>query len=227
MYKYILLAFFSLIAVRAESQTKITKVTDAPPYSGAELDKYCSNPKKLLVIETKEGTMKIQLFDKLAPNHVAQISKLASEGKYTGCTFHRIIAGFMIQGGDPNSKDEDLSNDGVGGMGDRLNAEFSDVPHVRGICSMARTSDPNSATSQFFICHATASSLNKQYTVWGQLLSGYDVLDRIANLKKIQGDNPGKASEMTKVYIDDGKAKVTKAKKSKKAKASTSTGNAQ
>lgn len=179
-----------------------TRVTDNPPYSGAALDKYCSNPNKLLVIETKQGVMKIQLFDKIAPNHVAQITKLATSGQYTGCTFHRCIKGFMIQGGDPNSKDDDMSNDGTGGMGERLNAEFNDVPHVRGICSMARTQDPNSATSQFFICDAVASSLNHQYTVWGQLVSGYDVLDKIQDLPKVQGDNPGKASQMTKVYIE-------------------------
>jgi peptidyl-prolyl cis-trans isomerase B (cyclophilin B) len=126
----------------------------------------------------------------------------------------------MIQGGDPNSKDDDVSNDGTGGMGERLNAEFSAVPHVRGICSMARTNDPNSATSQFFICDAVASSLNNQYTVWGQLVSGYDVLDKIQDLPKVSGDNPGKASQMTKVYIDEGKTKekATKAKKGKKSK---------
>lgn len=216
MRSFILAFFFiaSIFVTRGESQMKMTKVTDAPPYSGAELDKYCSNPKKLLVIETKQGTMKIQLFDKVAPHHVAQISDLAEDGKYTGCTFHRCIKGFMIQGGDPNSKDADLSNDGTGGMGERLNAEFSAIPHVRGICSMARTNDPNSATSQFFICDAVASSLDNQYTVWGQLVSGYDVLDKIEDLPKVQGDNPGKAAEMTKVYIDNGKGK--KPKKNKK-----------
>jgi cyclophilin family peptidyl-prolyl cis-trans isomerase len=202
MRKLIFLLFISLIAVRSESQVKVTKVTDTPPYTGVELDKYCSNPKRLLVIETKQGVMKIQLFDKLAPNHVKQITDLAEDGKYTGCTFHRCIKGFMIQGGDPNSKDDDLSNDGTGGMGDRLKAEFSPVAHLRGVCSMARTNDPNSATSQFFICHGTASSLNNQYTVWGQLVSGYAVLDAIEDLPRVQGDNPGKASEMTKVYIE-------------------------
>jgi len=214
-----ILAFFLVFGIfisGANSQMKMTKVVDAAPYSGEELAKYCSNPKKLLVIETKQGTMKIQLFDKLAPNHVAQITKLAQDGQYTGCTFHRCIKGFMIQGGDPNSKDNDLSNDGTGGMGEKLKAEFSAVPHVRGICSMARTNDPNSATSQFFICDAVASSLNNSYTVWGQLLSGYDVLDKIEDLPRVQGDNPGKASQMTKVYIEE--AKTKKVKKSKKKK---------
>ncbi len=218
----LILAFFFVCSIfigGASSQMKMTKVVDAPPYSGEALEKYCSNPKKLLVIETKLGTMKIQLFDKLAPNHVKQITDLAEDGKYTGCTFHRCIQGFMIQGGDPNSKDDDLSNDGTGGMGDHIKAEFSAVPHVRGICSMARTNDPNSATSQFFICHGVASSLNNQYTVWGQLVSGYDVLDKIEDLPRVQGDNPGKASQMTKVYIEEAKAKkMNKVKKSKKKK---------
>jgi cyclophilin family peptidyl-prolyl cis-trans isomerase len=215
MRKLIFLLFFSLIAIRADSQFKVTKVSDTPPYTGVELDKYCSNPKRLLVIETKQGVMKIQLFDKLAPNHVAQITKLAMAKMYDSCTFHRCIKGFMIQGGDPNSKDNDLSNDGTGGMGDRLKAEFSAVPHLRGICSMARTNDPNSATSQFFICHGTASSLNNQYTVWGQLVSGYAVLDAIEDLPRVQGDNPGKASMMTKVYVEEN-GKPVKIKKSDK-----------
>jgi len=146
--------------------------------------------------------MKIQLFDKVAPNHVAQITKLAQAHMYDSCTFHRCIKGFMIQGGDPLSKDNDMSNDGTGGMGPRLNAEFSDVSHKRGVCSMARTNDPNSATSQFFICHGAAPFLDKQYTVWGQLVSGYDVMDKIEELPRVQGDNPGKASMMTSVYVE-------------------------
>ena len=173
------------------------------PYTGVELDKYCSHPKRLLVIETKQGTMKIQLFDRVAPNHVAQIMKLAKDGMYNGCTFHRIIKDFMIQGGDPNSKDDNLSDDGTGSMGEKLNAEFNEVGHKRGVCSMARTNDPNSATSQFFICHGAPSFLDHQYTVWGQLVEGYAVLDKIVALPKISGDNPGKAAEMTKVYIQE------------------------
>src|SRR5690348_7652224 len=101
----------SIVSTDCMSQPKA--VTDGAPYTGPTLDKYCSNPKRLLVIETKFGTMKLQLFDRVAPNHVAQITKLAKEGKYDGCTFHRVIPDFMIQGGDPNSKDADLSNDGT------------------------------------------------------------------------------------------------------------------
>ncbi|MEI8134475.1 MAG: peptidylprolyl isomerase [bacterium] len=201
------------LALQASAQVKITKVTDDPPYSGEALAKYCSNPNKHLIIETKEGKLVIQLFDKIAPNHVAQITKFASEGKYDGCTFHRCIEDFMIQGGDPNTRDDDLTNDGFGGMGEMLKAEFSDISHVRGICSMARTNDPNSATSQFFICHGSPTFLDKQYTVWGQLLKGYDVMDKIMKLPRVSGDNPGKAATMTKVYIEEIGAQKSKSPK--------------
>src|SRR5206468_10925888 len=118
MRHFFVFVFLFCISLSGIAQMKAAKVTDKPPYTGAELAKYCSNPNKLLVIKTKQGTMKIQLFDKIAPHHVAQIAKLAEEGKYNGTTFHRIIRGFMIQGGDPNTKDNDLSNDGSGGMGE-------------------------------------------------------------------------------------------------------------
>jgi cyclophilin family peptidyl-prolyl cis-trans isomerase len=194
---------FSLLFI-LNSCMSSKSTTGQGPVSGAQLDKYCSNPDKLLVIETKQGTMKLQLFDKVAPNHVAQITKFASEGVYNGTTFHRCLKNFMIQGGDPNSKDDDLSNDGVGGMpNNKLKAEFNEVSHKRGIASMARTNDPNSATSQFFICNADATFLDKQYTVWGQLVEGYDVMDKITDLPRVSGDNPGKAAEMTKVYISE------------------------
>lgn len=208
--RYLFLIVLSLLAFSVRAQ-------NTAPYTGADLAKYCSNPNKLLVIETPQGTMKIQLFDKLAPHHVAQITKLAKEGKYDGCTFHRVLRGFMIQGGDPNTKDNDLSNDGSGGMGDRLQSEFSDVTHKRGVMSMARTNDPNSATSQFFMCHGNATMLDHQYTVWGQVVSGYDVLDKIVDLDKSskypksgEGSiNPGKDAEMKKVYIEETSSKST------------------
>lgn len=199
-FAIVLTVLLSIASSNCMSQMK--KVEDTAPYTGVTLDKYCSNPKRLLVIETKFGTMKIQLFDKIAPNHVAQIAKFAIEGKYDGTTFHRVIPDFMIQGGDPNSKDADLSNDGTGGMGDPLKAEFNEVSHKRGVCSMARTNDPNSATSQFFICHGAPTFLDKNYTVWGQLTEGYDVMDKIAALPKNASDNPGKDATMTKVYVE-------------------------
>jgi cyclophilin family peptidyl-prolyl cis-trans isomerase len=109
----------------------------------------------------------------------------------------------MIQGGDPNSKDEDLGNDGTGSMGSKLKAEFNAVSHKRGVCSMARTNDPNSASSQFFICHDDSTFLDRQYTVWGQLVEGYDALDKIAALPRNSNDNPGKAATMKKVYVTE------------------------
>jgi cyclophilin family peptidyl-prolyl cis-trans isomerase len=200
---FILLTAFLFLNCSSGKNNTMTVSTEAP-YTGANLDKYCSNPKRLLIIETKQGTMKIQLFDKVAPNHVAKITELAKDGKYNGCTFHRTIPGFVIQGGDPNSKDDDLSNDGTGGIGDKLKAEFNEVNHFRGVCSMARTNDPNSATSQFFICHGDARrSLDRNYTAWGQLIDGYDVMDKIVSLPHVQGENPGKAAEMTKVWVQE------------------------
>lgn len=200
MRYFTLLTLLLLTAIGCNSSKNMTS---QGPITGVTLDKYCSHPEKLLVIETKQGTMKIQLFDKVAPNHVAQITKLAKDGMYNGTTFHRCMKGFMIQGGDPLSKDDDISNDGTGSMGEKLTAEFNDISHVRGICSMARTNDPNSASSQFFICHGASTFLDKQYTVWGQLVEGYDVMDKIMDLPRVSGDNPGKAAEMTKVTVVD------------------------
>lgn len=211
--KQIALLFTLLVSiVGSTAMAQFKTVTDTPPYSGAELEKYCSNPNRLLIIETTLGTLKLQLFDKVAPNHVAQITKLAKEGKYDGCTFHRVIPNFMIQGGDPNSKDDNLSDDGTGSMGDRINAEFNDASHKRGVASMARTNDPNSATSQFFICNGSPTQLDHRYTIWGQLVKGYDVLDKITALHdnpkypQSPGDgsiNPGKDARMIKVYVQE------------------------
>ena len=118
------------------------------------------------------GDVVIRLRDDLAPQHVARISELASEGFYDGVVFHRVIDGFMAQTGDPTGT-------GMGGSGKKLKAEFSREPHKRGTVSMARSSDPNSGDSQFFICFAEAAWLNKQYTVWGQVIEGMDNIDAI------------------------------------------------
>ncbi len=176
--------------------------SSSAPYSGSVIDSYTSAPDRRLVIATDFGTMKIQLFDKIAPAHVAQIVSLATAGDYNGCTFHRVIPGFMIQGGDPNSKNEDLRSHGTGSMGSKLKAEFNSVSHKRGVCSMARTNDPNSASSQFFICHGDSTFLDRQYTVWGQLVDGYDVLDAIAALPANANDNPGRKAVMNSVTVE-------------------------
>ena len=146
--------------------------------------------RQIAVIETNFGTIVIQLFPDVAPGHVENFVKLAQDGFYDGTTFHRVIPGFMIQGGDPNSKDDDRSNDGQGGPGYTINAEFSDKPHKRGILSMARAQDPNSAGSQFFIVVADSNFLDGQYTVFGEVIEGMDVADKIVNVERDGMDNP-------------------------------------
>jgi len=123
--------------------------------------------------------------------------KLAKEKFYDGTTFHRVIPGFMIQGGDPNSKNHDRSRHGMGGPGHRVNAEFSNRPHKRGTLSMARSQDPNSAGSQFFICVADSNFLDGQYTVFGEVVNGMETVDRIVNAKRDGNDNPLDRIEMT------------------------------
>jgi peptidyl-prolyl cis-trans isomerase B (cyclophilin B) len=183
-----------------------------PPMTGTKLDQYTSHPKRRLVIVTKQGTIKLQLFEKVAPNHVANIIKLADSHFYDGTYFHRVMPGFMIQGGDPNTRDNDYSNDGTGNNGSvRLKAEFNDIHHSRGILSMARTPDVNSASCQFYICVADAGFLDKQYTVFGQVTDGMDVVDKIVNLPDAQGrpydsnrgNNPGKAAGLIKMYVEN------------------------
>ena len=146
--------------------------------------------RQIAVIETNFGNIVIQLYPDVAPGHVENFVKLAQDGFYDGTTFHRVIPDFMIQGGDPNSKDEDRSNDGQGGPGFTINAEFSDVPHKRGILSMARAQDPNSAGSQFFIVVADSNFLDGQYTVFGEVIEGMDVADKIVDVKRDGNDNP-------------------------------------
>ncbi|HXX81988.1 MAG TPA: peptidylprolyl isomerase [Thermodesulfovibrionales bacterium] len=148
------------------------------------------------VIETKFGTIELKFFPDVAPNHVNNFIELAKKGFYDGTTFHRVIPGFMIQGGDPNSKDPDKSKHGMGGPGYTLKAEFNDKPHKRGTLSMARSANPDSAGSQFFICVADAPFLNKQYTVFGEVVSGMDVADKIVSQPRDPRDNPNERIEM-------------------------------
>jgi peptidyl-prolyl cis-trans isomerase B (cyclophilin B) len=148
------------------------------------------------IIETKFGNIEIKFFPDVAPNHVNSFIELAKKGFYDGTTFHRVIPGFMIQGGDPNSKDADRSRHGMGGPGYTIKAEFNQKPHKRGTLSMARAADPNSAGSQFFICVADAPFLDRQYTVFGEVVSGMEVADKIVNQPRDKRDNPLERVEM-------------------------------
>ncbi|MBT35735.1 MAG: peptidylprolyl isomerase [Rickettsiales bacterium] len=138
-----------------------------------------ANDENILLLELKDGTVTIEMKPEVAPMHVARIKELVREGFYDGLTFHRVIAGFMAQTGDP------LGN-GTGGSGQNIDAEFNNERHIRGTLSMARARDPNSADSQFFICFDDAPHLNGQYTVWGQVIDGMEHVDSI---KKGEGAN--------------------------------------
>ncbi|MGV8996035.1 MAG: peptidylprolyl isomerase [Parvibaculaceae bacterium] len=131
-----------------------------------------SDLENTLYLDITHGRVEIELLPDLAPKHVARIKELAREGFYDGIVFHRVIDGFMAQGGDPTGT-------GTGGSGKKIPAEFSAEPHVRGICSMARSQDPNSGDSQFFIVFDDARFLDKQYTVWGRVTSGMEFVDKI------------------------------------------------
>ncbi|WP_337995835.1 peptidylprolyl isomerase [Oleispirillum naphthae] len=147
------------------------------------------DPENTLIMELPAGKVVIAMRPDLAPNHVARIKELAREGFYDGTPFHRVIPGFMAQGGDPTGT-------GSGGSGKKLKAEFSKAKHVRGTASMARAASPDSADSQFFICFAPAPFLDGKYTVWGEVAEGMDVVDQI---KKGSESNNGQVREPTKI----------------------------
>jgi peptidyl-prolyl cis-trans isomerase B (cyclophilin B) len=139
-------------------------------------------PKEAAVIKTTHGEMVIAFWPDVAPKTVENFKTLAKKGFYDGTCFHRIVQGFMVQGGDPNTKDpDDVSSWGTGGPGYTIKAEFNDKSHKRGVVSMARSNDPDSAGSQFFICLDEATFLDRKYTAFGELILGDDVLGRIGD----------------------------------------------
>ena len=161
--KKLLLALFALlfsVSANAASQEEMVKEKQA-------------NPKEYqLVLQLKDGNVVIEMLPEKAPNHVARIKELARKGFYDGIVFHRVIEGFMAQTGDPTGT-------GMGGSGQNLKAEFNDQPHLRGVLSMARAGDPDSADSQFFICFKDSRFLDGQYTAWGKVISGMEFVDNI------------------------------------------------
>jgi len=155
-----------------------------------------------MILKLKDGDVKIELLPDQAPNHVERIKKLANEGKYDGVVFHRVIDGFMAQTGDVKfgnslNKDFDLRRAGMGGSDlPDLKSEFNDLPHERGTLSMARSQDPNSANSQFFICFKAAPFLDRQYTVFGRVIEGMELVDKI---KRGDEGNNGSVSDPDKI----------------------------
>ena len=147
--------------------------------------------KEVAVIKTNKGEMVAEFWNDVAPKTVANFKKLAGEKFYDGTAFHRVIKGFMIQGGDPLTKDDSQqARWGTGDPGYKIDAEFSTKAHTRGVLSMARSQDPNSAGSQFFICHGSPSFLDGKYTAFGKLIKGDDVLEKIATVQTTSPDRP-------------------------------------
>ena len=155
------------------------------------------------IIKTGFGDIKFSLLPDIAPETVRNFVALAKNGFYDGTLFHRVIPGFMIQGGDPNTKNPDKSTWGQGGPGYNLKAEFSSRSHLRGIVSMARANDPDSAGSQFFIVTSDSTFLDKQYTVFGEVVDGIEVADKIVNLPRDGNDCPEQEVKMLEVTISE------------------------
>ena len=152
-------------------------------------------------IETNHGNISFDLLPELAPETVRNFEKLTKDGFYDGTLFHRVIPGFMIQGGDPNTKTDNKGSWGMGGPGYNIKAEFSSRSHLRGIVSMARSQAPNSAGSQFFIVTSDSAFLDREYTVFGQVKEGMDVADKIVNVQKDGNDCPLEKVVMSKVSL--------------------------
>ena len=158
---------------------------------------------EVAVIKTATGEMTIEFWPDVAPGTVENFKKLARQGYYDGTAFHRIVKGFMIQGGDPLTKDTKAeSRWGTGGPGYQIKAEFNDRPHVRGVISMARSQNPDSAGSQFFICLGDAKFLDRQYTAFGKLIQGDDVLGTIGDTTTIPGGGGEKSRPTTRVGVE-------------------------
>ena len=185
-FAILLLALLSAVIVAAEEKKETSPM---------------SNSNEVAVIKTNEGEMVVKFWTDAAPNTIENFKKLARQGFYDGTIFHRIVKGFMIQGGDPNSKDTAKeSSFGQGGPGYEIKAEFNNHSHDRGVLSMARGPDPDSAGSQFFICLAPVRRLDGQYTTFGKLIKGGDVLEKIGNTP-VERNTQGEMSKPTKRVV--------------------------
>jgi len=172
----------------------LTLLLGALMAAGSSTPATAAEPENTLFLDLKDGRVVIDLRPDLAPKHVARIKELVRQGFYDGLTFHRVIDGFMAQGGDP-------SGNGTGGSGQNIPAEFSKEPHERGTLSMARSSSPNSADSQFFICLEEVPSLNGQYTVWGKVSKGMEFVDKIKKGDKAQNGTVRSPDKIVKLQV--------------------------
>jgi peptidyl-prolyl cis-trans isomerase B (cyclophilin B) len=175
---------------------------------GVQYKKFSSEEVKRMseqqaIIHTTLGDITLKFFPEVAPNHVNNFIELAKKGFYNGMTFHRVVAKFVIQGGDPNSKNPDRSSHGMGGPGYQIKAEFNNKPHRRGTLSMARSTHPDSAGSQFFICVADAPFLDRKYTAFGEVVKGMEVVDKIVSQPRDGNDNPNDRIEMTVDIVNE------------------------
>jgi cyclophilin family peptidyl-prolyl cis-trans isomerase len=197
----------------ATTETAVTTATETTTSAATETTSSATSPaqeksmsqyeNKVAEIHTSAGEIDIRFFPDVAPGHVKNFIDLATKGFYNGTKFHRVIPGFMIQGGDPLTKSSDTSMWGTGGSGTNIKAEFNRVPHTRGIVSMARSGHPDSASSQFFIMVADYPSLNGQYSVFGQVTKGMDVADKIVSAPKGANDRPNNPTSIDKIVIRD------------------------
>ncbi len=193
------------------SATTAPQPAPAPEAKAAEEEKPMSNyENKIAELHTSMGEIDLRFFPEVAPNHVKNFIDLSEKGFYNGTKFHRVIEGFVIQGGDPNTVSGPRGTWGTGGSGKNVGAEFNSIHHGRGILSMARSRDINSASSQFFICVADVPSLDNQYTVFGQVTKGMDVVDKIVAASKGM-ENPSDPVTLEKVVVREAKTAEEKA----------------
>jgi peptidyl-prolyl cis-trans isomerase B (cyclophilin B) len=186
-----------LMVAQAEDSKKETATT-----AGKSSENNAMNNNEVAVIKTTEGEMVVEFWSDVAPKTVENFKTLAKKGFYDGTCFHRVIKGFMIQGGDPLTKDASKEDSwGTGGPGYQIKAEFNDRHHDRGVLSMARSSNPDSAGSQFFICHGSPRNLDHQYTAFGKLIKGDDVLEKIATTPTHPPDRPNKRIVIESIKI--------------------------
>ncbi len=192
-----------LVAARGQGTNNPTKAeTKSAVKAESKQEKSPVNTKEVAVIKTTEGEMVVEFWPDVAPKTVENFKTLAKKGFYDGTCFHRVIKGFMIQGGDPLTKNPAMeSRWGTGDPGYKIKAEFNERHHDRGVLSMARSNDPDSAGSQFFICHGNPRFLDRQYTAFGKLIKGDDVLEKIATTATHPPDRPDKRMGVDSIKI--------------------------